>query len=161
VGSHTPHLFLAYARDNPPDDEAVQQFRHAADADEYAEVLLPTGDYLTTDWEGDGTFNPYVFPRNSPHDDEDAAERIGDAIAEVFGVRVDTVEWDGSNMVYVPYMDRVYGDVPPSIINSIMEGYHEASNDEEREAVEQLHGMIVNNPELAEKLVDSENVLDV
>ncbi len=85
------------------------QFTDAVTNDEYAEYELQNGDILITDWEGDGTYHPYVVPTESPHNDDDAAATVAQSIATAFDVRVNTVEWDNNNEVYVPYMDRPDG----------------------------------------------------
>lgn len=83
-----------------------EQFIEAVRYDEYCELELPTGDVLITDWEGDGTFNPHVQPK-----DEDAtrAAEIGEAISETLEVEVETVEVDaakGVSPIYYPFMER-------------------------------------------------------
>lgn len=83
-------------------------FIEAVREDEYAELELSTGDVLITDWEGDGTFNPYVV-MSGDHGDKhptDILREVGDAIAQELDVFVDTVEYDDANDVLVPYMDR-------------------------------------------------------
>lgn len=89
-----------------------ENFIEAVWDDEYAELELGDGVVLITDWEGDGSFLPYAVT----HDTDEALEseeylreremQIGDLIAEELGVRVDEVEYDENNNVFVPYMER-------------------------------------------------------
>lgn len=83
-------------------------FTQAVANDEYAELVLETGDVLITDWEGDGVFNPYVETTENNHSiDRDTKEaQIMRAIAKQLDCRVDTIEYDKRNDVFVPYMDR-------------------------------------------------------
>lgn len=85
-----------------------ENFIEAVREDEYAELELSTGDVLITDWEGDGTFNPYVVISGARSDKlpSDILREVGDAIAEELDVRVDEVVYDHNNDVLVPYMDR-------------------------------------------------------
>jgi len=93
-------------------DMEPEQFIAAVENDEYGQITLETGDTLMTDWGGDGTFNPYVEPnpypdveRREKHREEREIE-VAEAIEEIFDVRVRTIEWDNTNNVFVPYMDK-------------------------------------------------------
>lgn len=82
-------------------------FVRAARDDEYAELKLPNGDVLITDWEGDGVFNPYVVPHDDGGRDDEREEQIAEQIEAQFdGVRVEFIEWDDNHELYVPYMER-------------------------------------------------------
>jgi len=81
-------------------------FVQAVKKDEYAELVLPTGDVLVTDWESDGTYFPYVVPtQKSPDQDQQEAEIMA-AIYDKLGCRVNAIEYSPKNEIYVPYMER-------------------------------------------------------
>jgi hypothetical protein len=84
------------------------QFVEAVTNDEYAELELSTGDVLITDWEGDGSFNPYIV-MSSDHGDKhptDILQAVNDALTEVFDVIIYEIEYDACNDKLVPYMER-------------------------------------------------------
>lgn len=86
----------------------VRGFIQAVENDEYAELVLETGDVLITDWEGDGVFNPYVVPDGN-HDDIDRDTREAQIMREIgnkLDVRVHAIEYDKRNEVFVPHTDR-------------------------------------------------------
>lgn len=60
-------------------DEKAQNFVEAAQNDEYAEYKLEDGFVLITDWEGDGSFYPYVI---LPHEYTDKTEVIDTLLEE-------------------------------------------------------------------------------
>lgn len=79
-------------------EAARQEFIHAAENDEYAEVGIGDDYVLITDVEGDGTFMPYVHP---PEDDDgDSEQHVDDLLADLDGLTVSYVEWDENNGVY-------------------------------------------------------------
>ena len=81
-------------------------FIEAIENDEYAELVLPNGDTLITDWEGDGVFFPYVVPTSEQtyeYQDEREAE-ILTGIYDLLGVTGE-IEYDENNEVFVPYID--------------------------------------------------------
>lgn len=81
-----------------PDSDDLQNFLKAAEEDEYAEVELGDGYTLITDWEGDGTFMPYVQP---PEDDSGENDHhVDDMLHDLDGIAVSYVEWDDNNGVY-------------------------------------------------------------
>lgn len=89
-------------------DKDVQSFIQAVQDDEYAELTLPTGDVLITDWEGDGVFNPYVV-EGGEHGNKhptDILDDIADAVAEKLGVAVNHVEYSPNNNAFYVKMDR-------------------------------------------------------
>ena len=82
-------------------------FIEAIENDEYAELVLPNGDTLITDWEGDGVFNPYVELTNDHGDKHptDIMAEIESAIYDVFEIYV-TTEMDNNNGVVVPHFRK-------------------------------------------------------
>lgn len=89
-------------------DMEPEGFIKAVENDEYGQITLETGDTLITDWEGDGTFHPYVQPHadHGENHPTDILDDVASAIEETFDVTVQSIEWDNTNDVFVPYMDR-------------------------------------------------------
>ena len=86
--------------------QAIENFKDAVREDEYAELTLPNGDTLITDWESDGVFFPYVVPTSEQtyeYQDEREAE-ILTGIYDLLGVTGE-IEYDENNEVFVPYID--------------------------------------------------------
>lgn len=89
------------------------RFVDAVETDEYAELELPTGDVLISDWQGDNTFLPYVeklsthfAPALDSTDRSVIADEIGEAIQQELGVAVFHIGWDEGNEVFYPDMER-------------------------------------------------------
>lgn len=85
----------------------IMDFVAAVEQDTYAELQLSSGDWLITDWEGDGVFSPYVVPElDAPRTREYAENVVADAIADALSIQVRAIEYDSKNSMFVPYMDR-------------------------------------------------------
>jgi hypothetical protein len=78
----------------------LERFLAAVKDDEYAEYELGDGYTLVTDWEGDGSFNPYVVPPDG--DDGTNQQRVSDLLTEVQAFDVFHVEYSTANGVYYP-----------------------------------------------------------
>lgn len=70
-------LYQALA-DNPDNtmDLENENFVRAVENDEYAEYELDDGFVMITDWEGDGTFNPYVVLPDKFSDEDEVVELL-------------------------------------------------------------------------------------
>jgi len=84
--------------------DPISEFRKAVESDEYAELELPKGDVLITDYEGDMAFYPYVMPKDK--DCGDRSDEIANQIINKLSVRVDRVEYSDNNNCYFPVMER-------------------------------------------------------
>jgi len=85
-----------------------ETFTEAVRDDDYAELELSTGDVLITDWEGDGTFHPYVVmtgDHGTAHP-TDILDDVAQAIQDALDVTVYAIEYDANNDVLVPTMER-------------------------------------------------------
>lgn len=57
-------------------NQETQNFIEAVENDEYAEYEIGDGFVLITDWEGDGSFNPYVVLPDGYEDEETLIESL-------------------------------------------------------------------------------------
>jgi hypothetical protein len=96
------------------DSTDIHQFKQAVDNDNYAHIVLNNGYILTTDWEGDGYFLPYVIPPGGSLQDttdkyiEERKDEIAECISDIFNTLVDTIEYDNSRKLdrFYPEMDK-------------------------------------------------------
>jgi len=94
-------------------DNQVEAFIEAVANDEYAELELErelcAGCTLITDWEGDGTFHPYIYRHSDstvdPTDGE-VQSALTNEIKDRLDVRVETAEWSPLNTAWFLDMDR-------------------------------------------------------
>lgn len=78
-------------------------FVQAVENDEYAEFVLAPGLFLITDWEGDGTFLPYVVDMN-----DRTKREVDDLLADNAPfLRCDGVEYDRGNDTYYPFAAEI------------------------------------------------------
>lgn len=70
-----PELYQALA-DSTMNKKDTEDFIEAAQKDEYAELELEPGFVLITDWEGDGSFEPYMVLPDGYEDEETLIESL-------------------------------------------------------------------------------------
>ena len=101
--------------DEGPTADEVAEFVIAVRRDEYAELPLETGDTLVTDWEGDGTFWPYVV-LTGDHGDKHPSDILADvdtAIYHALGVYASGAEMTDDGLLSYTGMRRPDRPKPP------------------------------------------------
>lgn len=90
-------------------DTTVEEFREAVRNDEYAEIKVLDNCYLVTDWEGDGSYHPYVVAKEPPMkrvSDEVLRDQLACEIARMFDVCVHHIENDQNPHTFHVNMER-------------------------------------------------------